>query len=211
MPICFSSLCQVTNTIVRNINYSVILFFSPSHNASVSAFKYGPRLSRSFQVSTQAEIYNPITVTGSHCIFLLFFKWAMNTYFSSVNAPTVSFPVKGLVLPSLICAVWQLFGPNLICGCWFWSQAYWKWFESITAPLESIMNLLHLYGILLWQALCSLMSCRQSYPEEVSKLSLSLFSFFSSFIVFIIFAEDLSHLLSLSFQVLSPSSLTMSH
>lgn len=116
---------------------------------------------------------------------LLYFSFVFQSRYehilSCANCRTVSFHVKGLVLRSLIYPTWQLFGPNLICGCWFWSQPSWEWCESITSSLESIMNLLHLYGILQWQDLCALIFCLLSYAgEEMMQIStMALFLPFS--------------------------------
>lgn len=163
----------------------------------MSTFEYRPGLSHSFQVSAQAEIYNPITLRGSRCIFLLFFKLdAKNAYFCAVNSRTVSFHVKGLVLRSLIYPTWQLFGPNLICCCWFWSRPYREWFKSISASPESIMNLLHLYGILQWKDLCALIFCLQSYAGEESDVGVKSLSF--SFFLSLYFISDLFPALYLS-------------
>lgn len=74
------------NTIVRYISYSVIPFFLPSQNAWVSAFEYRPGLSHGFQVSAEAEIYNPITVLGSCCIFSFCFpKWIWTHIFPALT------------------------------------------------------------------------------------------------------------------------------
>lgn len=62
---------QVGSTL-SHISYSVILF-SSSEKAPPSAFEYGPGLSRSFQVSAEAEIYKPIIDPGRCATFFFFF------------------------------------------------------------------------------------------------------------------------------------------
>lgn len=104
--LCLNEATKQVSAVVRYISYSVILFFLPSQNAWVSTFEYRPGLSHSFQVSAEAEIYNPITVLGSCRIFSFVFFFFLQTgyecIFCTVNSRTVSFPVTGLVLCSLI-------------------------------------------------------------------------------------------------------------
>lgn len=107
------------------------------------------------------------------CLLFFFFPPKLDTgcVFCAVNSRAVSLHVKGLVLCSLIEPTWQLFGPNWICWCWFWSRPYWEWFESISASPESIMNLLHLFYGEDWVAL---IICLQSYAAEKSDTDVSL-------------------------------------
>ena len=48
--------------------------------------------------------------------------------FCTANSHIVSFQLKGLILLYLICPTWLLFGPCLICCCWFWPCPRWVWF-----------------------------------------------------------------------------------
>lgn len=99
-PLRLNEATKQVSAVVRYISYSVILFFLPSQNAWVSTFEYRPGLSHSFQVSAEAEIYNPITVLGSCRIFSFVFffpsKLDTNAYFAPLTLALYRFPSKDL-------------------------------------------------------------------------------------------------------------------
>lgn len=140
---------QVSSTL-SHISYSVILFFFLGERAAVCIWIWtrtvtqlsGERRGRNIQANNRSR--------QMHNLFFSSFVFPKQAWKHTVPrwlSHTIISPQR-TVLPSLIYPSWQLFGPNVICGCWFWSLSPWEWDESAAAARECVMNLLHLDGIL---------------------------------------------------------------